>query len=296
MQRRISEFLILLALVAGASSAWSAELAPGAVALAAAPVRLTDDLRQALLEGAPSWRSFAARHGRWSAAWNQVTGSPHRAFGPPIALPRFTPQREGVDRAVRGFVEKEPDVFGGVRALETVAVVRARDVWYARYRQIFHGVPVAFADWEFRINPRGGLMAFGADAHHVPEDTPTQPLLAAAVAREAARAGLDFDPLRDRLAGPDRLWLVPWSAGGATSYRLVYEVEVRIEQPGASWVTLVDARNGEVLWRQDRVRHVVSGAVTGQVHLSLPSDPPTTRPFAHQNVSVDGGTVPGGRR
>src|SRR5262245_53211856 len=49
-------------------------------------VRIGDSGRQAALGARGTWRGFQSRYGAWSAIWNEVTGSPHRAFGPPIAL------------------------------------------------------------------------------------------------------------------------------------------------------------------------------------------------------------------
>src|SRR5262249_50132269 len=195
-----------------------------------------------------------------------------------------------VDRAVRAWIAGEATVFGAGLDLETVAVQKVRNVWYARYRQRVRGTPVAFADWEFRINSRGGLMVFGADVHRVPADAPSQALLGAAVAREAARAGLPFDPSKDQLQGGDQLWWVPWTTDGETTYRLAYQTEVAIADPPARWMTLVDARSGDVLWRQNQVRYGVSGAVTGPVHPSLPTDPPPTPPLLHENVVAGRGT------
>lgn len=295
MHPRLAGLWLALALgaafpVRAATLSPAAEHRGGEVALRGAPVRLASAPRQSARERGPGWRSFEARHGRWAAVWNEVTSSPHRAIGRPIALPPHAEDAAGVDAAVRAFVAEAPEAFGPAPELETASVQRVEDRWYVRYRQTFHGVPLAFADWEFRVRD-GRLIAFGADAHRVPEGTPTRPRLVAAAAREAARAGLEFDPASDRLEGGDRLWLVPIAEPSGVRYRLAYEVEVRIADPPASWATLVDAENGTVLWRHDRVRAVVSGTVTGDVHLVLPTDPPTTRPMAHETVSVDNGDV-----
>jgi hypothetical protein len=134
-------------------------------------------------------------------------------------------------------------------------------------------------------------MALGADAHRVPDSTPSAPLLVRVAALEAAHEGLAFDPARDRLDGGERLWLVPRAQGERTEYRLAYEVQVTVAEPPAAWRVMVDAMNGSVLWRHDQMHTVVSGTVTGQVHLTLPTDPLVSRPCAHQEVSVDGGTV-----
>lgn len=263
----------------------------GAVALSSSPARLAGAATALRLERASDWQSFKSRHGAWRAVWNEATGTPHRAFGPPIALSGTARDSAEVDGALRAFLHGERALFGPSLTVRTVAIQKVRDLWYARYQQTFRGIPLAFSDLEFRVNEGGGLLAFGADVHAVPPSTSTTPLIVPAAAREAARAGLAFDPTRDQIEGDDRLWLVPTPGDGGTLYRLAHEVEIRTANPPALWLTLVDATNGEVLWRHNRVRTVVSGTVTGQVHLNLPTDPLDTRPFAHENVSVDGGIV-----
>ena len=140
-------------------------------------VRMGDPARQAELGRSAAWRDFQARHGHWGAEWNQITGTPHRAVGPAIALPGFVGDADGVDRAVRRFIAGTPGVFGAGLSLETAAVVRAGNVWHVRYRQTVGGVPVLFEDWEFDVGTNGNLMAFGADAHRIGPEVVTKPLL-----------------------------------------------------------------------------------------------------------------------
>src|SRR6185503_17753111 len=149
----VSGLLVFAALPARAET--------GAVPLRSSPVRLVTGASSARWEQAPAWRSFVARHGRWRAQWNAVTGSPHRAAGAPIPLAGFTSDSVGVDRALRDFVAREHDLFGEP-TLETVAIQSVRGIWYARYRQTWRGFPLAFTDWEFRV-ARGRLMAMGMD-------------------------------------------------------------------------------------------------------------------------------------
>ena len=261
------------------------EATPGAADLPTVRVSYPDGVRQQALENTPAWRAFRGRHGDWRALWNSSTASPHRAVGPAIALDTRGGQAADVDRALRRFIASQPEVFRAP-TLEAVSIQQVRGVWYARYRQSHRGVPVLFEDWEFRVGAGGRLMMFGADAHTIPAGTETRPRLAAAAAREAARAGLAFDPAVDRIEGADQPYLLPVESAQGTDFRLVFEVEVRIAAPPARWLTLVDALDGQVLWRHDLVRHAISGNVSGQVHPLLPSDPLASRPFEFETVKV----------
>jgi hypothetical protein len=245
--------------------------------------RIAEGDRRLALAGGDAWRAFRAAHGDWNAMWNAGTGTPHRAFGPSFALRGFRNDPAGVDEAVRAFVAANEALFGPVD-LETAAIRKVGGLWHARYRQTIGGLPVLFADWEFRVSEAGRLMAFGADAHH-PREAVRPAILVAPAARIAATAGLAFDPTRDRVEG-GRLALLPLAVEDGIDYRTVYEWDVRTETPVGRWSTLVDARDGTVLSRMSRVRYAISGTVTGPVHLLLPTEVPTTSPMAHLTVTV----------
>lgn len=246
--------------------------------------------RQIALARAPSWLAFQRRHGDWRATWNEATATPHRAFGRGIPLAGFSGDAAGLDRAVRGFVAEHPDLFAGVPDLELAGAHRARGVWYVRYRQEIHGTPVLFSDWEFRVAADGRLMMFGADAHRADAVSAVRPAIDGAAARAAAVEGLAFDPATDRIEGGERLYYVPALRDGRDVLRLAYEVNVRVTNPRAAWLTLVDAVDGSVLYRQDRIRHaLVQGTVTGQIHPNLPTDARITVPFENAWVTVGAG-------
>src|SRR5207247_6974458 len=118
--------------------------------------------------------------------------------------------------------------------LESVSSSLHGRVWYVRYRQLIHGLPVWFSDWEFRVGTNGRLMMFGADPRGVPADLATAPRLPAPVAREAAHLGLEFDPATDRVDLANSLGYVPLvRPDGTPDLRLAYEATVRPARPGS---------------------------------------------------------------
>src|SRR2546426_1591012 len=250
------------------------------------PVEVDSPALQQSLSRGPAWRSFSTQHGGWRALWNQATGTPHRAFGPGILLPGFAPEPSAVDRAVRAFIAGRPELFGPGPTLETLAAHPVQGLWYVRYRQTVGGLPVLFADWEFRVSADGRLFMFGADAYPAGSEVPSGPHLVAAAARTAATQGLPFDPARDQLSG-EQLYLVPWRAAGRTRLRLAYQVQVRTLAPRGSWLALVDATDGTLLWRSSQIHNAIAGHVTGTIHPTLASDALVTRDFAHFYVTVD---------
>jgi hypothetical protein len=262
----------------------------GAVELPGVLVATQDGARQQALSEGRSWQAFRARYGHWTAVWNEATTSPHLAFGDAIPLDGPTATADQVDRATRRFISGHPELFGSP-TLATVRAQRIGQVWYVTYRQTVRGVPVLFEDWEFRVGATGRLMMFGADAHRIEEAPLTQPRLAGTAACQAAHAGLSFDPVTDTVEGGETLWLLPYPNRGSIEYRLVYDVHVTTHDPAHAWIALVDASNGEVLWRRDQAYEAISGHVSGYVQPTLPTDPFVVRPFVHENVMVGGSTV-----
>ena len=250
------------------------------------PVAIDSPALQQSLSRGPAWRGFATQHRGWRALWNQATGTPHRAFGPGIPLPGFAPRPAAADRVVRAFIAGHPELFGTGPTLETLAAHPVQGLWYVRYRQTVGGVPVLFADWEFRLSADGRLFMFGADAYPTGAQVPAGPRLVAAAARTAATQGLPFDPARDQLSG-EQLYLVPWRAAGRTRLRPAYQVQVRTQAPLGSWLALVDATDGTLLWRSSQIHNAITGTVTATVHPRLPTDALTTKNVAYAVVKVD---------
>ncbi len=255
--------------------------APGAGAVVPA-----DAATRARLEAAAPWRGFTDRHGAWTALWNARTASPHRALGPAIPLAGFADRADAVEAALRAFIAGHPGLFGAP-VLERTRAQRVRGTWYVSFRQLVAGLPVLFGDWEFRVSGNGRLLSFGADAHRVADhELPVAGRLPVSVARAAARAGLAFDPARDRVEGAETLALLPLVAAEGPGLRVVTEARVVTADPPGDWRTLVDAATGEVLWRRNHVRHAITGTATGTVHPLLPTDATVARPLRGLTVNV----------
>lgn len=246
--------------------------------------------RQIALDRGPAWQAFRARYGAWRAMWNERTETPELATGPGIRLGTRLEDREAIDGALRGFIAANPALFRAApHDLETVRVQHAGNVWYASYRRRVDGVPVLFERWEFRVGA-GRLMAFGVDAGPRNGELRAAPVLDATVARAVARAdlGLAADA---RVEGGETLYWLADEAQTDKVYRLVRDVRARSISPPGSWIVLVDAADGTVRWRHDRLRYEIAGAAIGPVHLDLPTGPTQSQPFAHQRVVVGSNDV-----
>src|SRR5439155_13477803 len=94
---------------------------------------------------------------------------------------------------------------------------------------------------------------------------------------------------RDEVKGGSELYFVPVRKDGGTDYRLAWQVSVHIERPRADWATLIDAEDGRILWRHDRVRHAtIAGTVTAKVHPAVSTDALVAKPLHNLTVHIAG--------
>ncbi|HKQ58979.1 MAG TPA: FlgD immunoglobulin-like domain containing protein [Candidatus Eisenbacteria bacterium] len=289
----IAALVAVLALVAGPATAQRQPeiIAEGASSIAGlGAVRIAETTQRVQLEQGAAWTAFRGRHGAWTAMWNASTGTPHRAFGEAIRLPGFADRADAAEASVRAFISSHPELFG-TPTLELIRAQRIRGTWFVSFRQTLRGLRVLYSDWEFRVGANGNLFMFGADAQRVPEEsivlaTP----LPASIAKQAARVGVRFDPIRDVITGGTERSLLPVMTEGGTTFRQVTEVRVITSDPPADWLTYVDAATGEVLLRENRVRYAISGTVDATIHNLLPTDPLTVAPL--KNLTVNVGATP----
>jgi hypothetical protein len=285
--------IVAIALVATSAGASTKAAAPAALSPEAASrafgTHIAEPARQHALARGPEWRAFTARHGSWTAQWNAITGTPHRASGPSFRLAGFRDDEAGVDAAVRRFIAENPGLFAGAPQIEKASIRLAGNLWYASYRQTVGGVPVLNSDWEFRVTRDGRLAMFGADAHRIPSDLSVTPMIPSPVAREASKSGIVFNPSTDRVAGGQELYLLPVAgADGSETLRLVTATQVITRGPRGHWLQLVDARNGEIVWRRDALSGAVSGTVKSNVHTGAPLEPTTlmNQPWEYVNIGT----------
>jgi len=152
--------------------------------------------------------------------------------------------------------------------------------------QTYKGLDVLLSEVELRISNDGRLMAFGSDCYR---DFPiaTTPVLSPAAAARAATAGLPVSANDVTTRSDGRLFILPVTDNYRTQSHLVYEVLLERSSPPGVFVAFVDAADGTLLWRHNRVRYLeIHGKAEGTVQLVLPTDPFVTRPFGSQDVML----------
>ena len=232
---------------------------------------------------AEAWQKFTAQTGAWSVEWNPITGNPHRAYGGQYRLGGFLAKSAaGVAAAAQQFLAEH----AGILKLEVsqLELRRAENIdgkWYVSYRQIHDGIPVMFSEVELRLGASGNVMMFGSDFHpdiHVN----SVPAISQPAAQDAATRGVEVSEWH---SAETALYVLPITNGERFDYHLAYRCEFSVAEPPGRWVSYVDAHNGEILWRFNRVRTSVSGTVAGNVHRHNATEALTNHPFADLQIS-----------
>jgi len=200
--------------------------------------------QQQLREG-PAWQAFLIEHPGWVVEFNEASGMPRKAFGPPIVV-----DGGSTEEKAEAFLEAELARFGvSSIGLERTATMPAKRVTYVHYKQLHNGLPVLLSKAQVKLDAQGRVIAFGLDAHgSIPEDL--VPVIGAEAAASVAEQGLS-GIVSSELLG--RRYL-PVPAGRTISHRLVEEVMVHTQgaRPGRHQC-LVDLVSGELLYREDLV-------------------------------------------
>ena len=243
--------------------------------------------QQLMYSSSDPWQRFVEQHGAWGVVWNERTGTPHRAYGDAIRLSGFSLiTSENVADAAMVFINANSELLK-VQP-EDLRLIRTTEVhgrWYVTYRQVKDGIDVLFSELELRIFSNGNVMAFGSD-FYTNVSVSTLPSISYEDAQARAAEGLE-SPMG--ISGEGTLYILPIDQENRTDFHLAYEVYVSASNPPGNYIALVDAHDGSLLWRHNRVRYTdVTGRVTGMVQLDLPTDPFVEEGLFDQYVTIGG--------
>ncbi|MEO8589660.1 MAG: T9SS type A sorting domain-containing protein [Flavobacteriales bacterium] len=191
------------------------------------------------------WRGFVAQHPQWVVEFNEASGMPRRAFGPPIAVEGANP-----DERAMNFITGELAGFGlPVQELVPMSTAPANKVTYVHFAQKHVGLPVLFSHVMVKLDAQGHVIAFGADTFDA-SIVDMQPMIGAGTAATTASEGLSGVTTTT----DEGLRILPVPNGHTVDVRLVHEVTVRTASgtPGR-YQCWVDAHTGALLHRQNLV-------------------------------------------
>ncbi|MBL7765967.1 MAG: T9SS type A sorting domain-containing protein [Chitinophagaceae bacterium] len=200
-----------------------------------------------------AWTQFTQKYPGWGASFNFRSKMPHRAVGSPIS---FAPGGQDAVAKAKAFLQSEMSGFN-IPVNELVLTRNFNDGKYIHvdFKQMHNGVEVLWSRVAVRFTQDLKIVMAGVDAHNnIPVLNPaissTQAIQAAEQAIVTPILSTEIDPA---------LKIFPLPAEGAYTFRPAYAVTVNTqddkETPG-KYLTYVDAINGEILYRQNKVVHI----------------------------------------
>ncbi|MBM3320456.1 MAG: hypothetical protein FJY73_07245 [Candidatus Eisenbacteria bacterium] len=203
---------------------------------------------------------LAAQYGgNWRYNRNSVTGSLHHVYGSGIDFTSALSNEADVERAARTFIGANSSLFGATNAdLRAAQMQSAPGKWAAHFDQVVDGLRVVGGRVHAVFTDSGRLFAFGSDVYpNVKEKLgSTRPVLSEAEAIALAGAEVGFVSGSDQITHRELVILPIREARDdemVLDYRLAWRLDLFAQNPYGHWSTYVDARSGEILWRESLI-------------------------------------------
>lgn len=206
--------------------------------------------RQQQLRQSKPWIEFNKRHQDWKVIFDERSSMPHRAYGNGIVL---TSAGDPAAKALQ-FIKAEMSSFNIATDQLVLRSAHASSKYnYVDFYQTYDGLEVLNSRVTVRFTKDNRVVLFGADVFNNIQLS-TVPSLSSAVITNYAEAGIDYQITATNVM--PGLKVLPVPVGDVYEFRLVYEALVScLNREGypARYYTLVDANNGEVLYRSNQI-------------------------------------------
>lgn len=261
--------------------------------------RKPDIAFQQALRESNEWKNFVTANGTWYVVFNEENAKPHRAFGTPIPVFGMDPQTKAMN-----FITSKLSAFNiPVSELNFTGSGVSENYQYVHFNQIHAGLKVLNSDVYVKLTPSGKVVTFGCDVFN-DISISTTPIISGSDAVTFARAGILDAVVQSTLNSA--LFILPIPEFKKNNYKLVYEVTVETEDAQgipAKYLTLVDATNGAIISRTNKVLHygahpapvlappaATDITITGTVYPTNPYDPALVKPLRNLKM-VEGGST-----
>ncbi|MEO5673632.1 MAG: T9SS type A sorting domain-containing protein [Chitinophagales bacterium] len=246
----------------------------------------TNHAKQQQLRIASPWKQFSEKNPGWKVMFDERSAMPHRSYGTGIQI---TASGDAAAKAM-SFLQKELAAFNiPVSGLTLRSAHNSKKYQYVDYYQNYLGLEVLSSRVTVRMTMDNRVVLFGADVFNDISISTNPQLVTEVIPGYAVNGiayeitGITVDPL---------LKILPVPAGDEYEYHLVYHVTVNAnDRDGypARYYTLVDANNGDVLYRSDEINHI-NDLLTAQAEVSDPNpwEPEVVRPLRNLRVKIDG--------
>lgn len=255
--------------------------------------RLPDDKYQSLLRESAAWKSFFATNPSWSVLFNEENQKPVMAYGEPIPVSGTTVQDKAmnfINTNLLTFKIPLPDL-----SLKSVTT-HAEKFDYANFFQTYQGLKVLDSRMMIKMTKAGEVVYFKTDVFsdiHIS----TSASISEDAALNFAKNG--FTETITNSYAEQGLKILPVPQYHKYEYHLVYEVYVEmyddINKVPANYYTLVDANDGKILYRKNKVDHFAPGTqatvtVNGTVYPTNPYGNPLTQVLGLPHMKITSGT------
>lgn len=192
------------------------------------------------------WQDFQSAHPTWQAWFNEQTKLPHKAYGKPIDVQGNTLKAKA-NQAFEGGLNTFPIKPEQLKFDNSWTTPSAG---FVTFEQTYNNKPVLTSKIKLRFTREGALTQFSLDYYPGISDLPKPKLTRKRLLR-AAKKGIDGNIKAVKVNGG--LKILP----NKGDYFLVRDVTIRGEKPDRNmpfdYRTLVNASNGDILYRKNRV-------------------------------------------
>jgi len=251
------------------------------------PRQLPNQEYQQELTNQAFWQNYQAQHKTWKVIFNEQSAMPHRAFGTPISVPGFDAKS-----TAENFIADQLREFQiPFSELQFRSASTNEKYHYVNYLQYFQGLEVLFANVQVRMTHDYRVNQFALDCYkNIPLNiTPSINQTSAIQFASNNVAGI-----QQVTVSPD-LKVLPIPGNRSYKFYLVYEMVVEnMDDDGipGQYYTLVDASNGDILYRANKVSHFANTDVnvSGTLYVTNLYSPSTVEPMKNMRI-VQGSNV-----
>ncbi len=236
-----------------------------------------------------AWENFRSEHGNWWVEFKEETGTPHRAFGKPIATSGIT----APERALN-FISANLQAYqintSDLRLIQNNTTAKYH---YVSFIQQYNGLDILWSEATVRLNMNNEVCMFGMDIYNN-IDISTIPAIGADAIKSFATADFTIQITGVDVVSIPKILPIPGADG--MEYKLVYEVTVNTINanniPG-KYYSLVDANNGRVYYRSNKVHECGAYMMSAdmQVNSDITDNPlvaPVNRGLPYLRITIDG--------
>lgn len=250
-------------------------------------LKLKNQKIQNAFQNKKEWQDFKAAHGNLTSTWNEFRGNPHRVFGKLMSIQGFKViTLKNAEIAARAFLSENSKLLKiNDREITLENLLEKSGIFYVDFFQTVNGVKVYDSRITVRITKDAKVILFGSDSF--PEITPSNQLVIShSQAVEIAKNSIGFTNEGEDWS-EEKTWVLPLvDEKGNADFKFVHETKLRTESPLGTWATFVDAENGNIVWRQNVMRHqTFSGNSHGLIEV-VPDNNTTDLPLFNQFISL----------